>query len=319
MNSSGQSYRSIVAVVCLILGIVLAPLSITGLWATKNLTDTDGFTALMAPLARNQGLQDDVAGMITASISEQLQIEAKVEAIPGSSWLPNALSPERLAAKSDELINRGVSNVIRSEQFASLWEDAVRASHAKTVAVLSGNSESMSLDDAGVLTFQLSTILNDISTPLSQLGIPGMSEMLNIDPQWELRVIQSDALPAVQKVYRMITGYGPWLIYVAATFIVAGILLQSRYLTRALVALGIVLGLSALAMNTFLFDYVRVALFGSLRPAVAESVYHQVMGSLFGVLMTTSVVSLILGAASWPLSSLVRKREARNREFVSGG
>ncbi|GAA1414416.1 hypothetical protein AUR04nite_19250 [Glutamicibacter uratoxydans] len=316
MASPFSRFRSIAAILCLTIGIVLAPLSITGLWATKNLTDTNGFTALMKPLASNQGLQDDVANMITGSISESLQIEKAIESIPGSSWLPDALSPQHLAEKSDELINRGVSNVIRSEQFASLWEESVRTSHAKTISVLSDQSRSVRLEDGGVLSFQLGSILDEISTPLTQLGIPGIVNMLNIDPHWDLRIIQSDALPAVQTLYNVTTTFGPWMIYVSAALIAAGILLESKFLTSALMVLGIGLGLSALIMNTFLFDYSRGVLFAGLRHEVAESVYYQLVGSLVGVLTTTAVISLILGLASWPISQMLRKRQAMNREFV---
>lgn len=311
--STSPRYVSVIASVCLIIGIILAPLSIAGLWASKNITDSDGFTKLMAPLASNQGLQEDVSEMITRSFSEQLQLEESLDALPGSSWLPDALSPSLIADKADELIHRGISNVIRTGQFATLWESMVHASHAKTIAVLGNKSNTVNLDEAGVLQFQLAEAINQILGPISNLGIPGIESMVNTS--LDLRIIQSDALPTVQKNYHLITNYGPWLIYVSAAFILAGLVLQIKNATRALLSLGTLLGLCALAMNTFLVDWARSALFANLRTEVAESVYYQVMGSLISVTTTTAVIAVILGAASWPLTRAIRQRQANAAQF----
>ncbi len=317
MTGSASRYRSIAAILCLVLGIALAPLSIAGLWAVKNVTNTDGFTALLAPLSSNQGLRDDVASMISDSLSDQLQVEEFIGAIPGSSWLPDAISPQQLAERVDSTINQSVSKVIGSQQFASLWETAVRSSHAKTVSVLSDQSNSVALDEAGVLTFQLDSILDEIRTPLVQWGVPAVTTLLNINLNWDLRVIQSDALPAIQTAYQLITAFGPWLIYVSAALLLAGLLLESRYATRAFVSLAVVLGLCVLAMNTFLLEFAKGSLFANLRPDVAKSVYDQVLGSLVGAMTTTAVVALIIGVAFWPLSSWMRRRRSHAQEHVS--
>jgi len=311
--STSPRYVSVIASICLTIGIILAPLSIAGLWASKNITDTDGFTKLMAPLASNQGLQEDVSKMITKSFSDQLQLEDSLDALPGSSWLPDSLSPSAIADQADELILRGISNVIRTGQFATMWENTVRASHAKSIAVLENSSNTVTLDEAGVLQFQLAEVINQILGPISNLGIPGLEGMVNAS--LDLRIIQSDALPAVQKNYKLITTYGPWLIYVSAAFIIAGLILQIKYATRAMLTLGTILGLCALAMNTFLVDWARSELFANLRTEVAESVYYQVMGSLISVTTTTAVIAVILGAASWPLSRAVRQRQAKAMQF----
>ncbi|MGX1748275.1 hypothetical protein [Glutamicibacter protophormiae] len=312
MPATISRWRSITASVFLIIGLVLAPVSITGLWATKHVTNTEGFTQTLAPLAKNPQLQEELSGQISQAISNQLQLEERINSLTGDGFVSSLVPSGRIAGKVDGIVNGAVHNLVQSNQFASLWESTLRASHAKTVAILSGNSSTVSLDDAGSLTFQLSNVLGEVVNSLTALGIPGLGALTNLE--WDVQIIQSDALPAVQQAYTLIETYGPWLVYVAAGLLVATVILNPRYVTRSLIGLGLVTGLSALAIATLVADYAGEHLFANLDPAVADLIYNQATGSLTGALTTVAVVAAILGAASWPISSILRRRQGTGRE-----
>ncbi|NAZ14836.1 hypothetical protein GT020_01980 [Glutamicibacter soli] len=308
-------WRSVAASVVLIIGLMLAPISIAGLWATKYVTHTDGFTQTLAPLGKNPQLQENVSGQISQAISNQLQLEERIDSLTGDGFISKLVPSGQIAEKVDGIVGGAVHNLVQSNQFASLWESTLRASHAKTVAILSGNSASVALDDAGALTFQLSDVLGEVVSSLTNLGIPGLGAVTNLE--WDVQIIQSDALPAVQRAYTLIETYGPWLVYVSAGLLIAAVILNPRYVTRALIGLGLVTGVSALAMATLIADYTGEHLFSNLDPAVADLIYHQATGSLTGALTTVAVVAGILGAASWPISTILRRRQGTQREQVS--
>lgn len=308
-------WRSVAAGVVLIIGLVLAPISISGLWATKYVTNTDGFTQTLAPLGKNPQLQENVSGQISQAISNQLQLEERIDSLTGDGFISKLVPSGQIAEKVDGIVGGAVHNLVQSNQFASLWESTLRASHAKTVAILSGNSASVALDDAGALTFQLSDVLGEVVSSLTNLGIPGLGAATNLE--WDVQIFQSDALPAVQRAYTLIETYGPWLVYVSAGLLIAAVILNPRYVTRALIGLGLVTGVSALAMATLIADYTGEHLFSNLDPAVADLIYHQATGSLTGALTTVAVVAGILGAASWPISTILRRRQGTQREQVS--
>lgn len=314
MPDTTSRWRSITASIFLILGLVLAPVSITGLWATKYVTNTDGFTQALAPLAKNPQVQEDLSGRVSLAISEQLQLEERIDSLTGDGWLSSLVPSGQIADKVDGIVDGAVHNLVQSDRFAALWESTLRASHAKSVAVLAGESNAVTLDEAGVLTFQLSDVLGQITTSLSNLGIPGLGAAGSLD--WDVQMIQSDALPAVQRAYKAIEAFGPWLVYVAAGFLVATVILNPRYVTRALIGLGVVTGMCALAMATLVASYAGEHLFTNLDPAVANLIYTQLTGTLTGALTTVAVVAGILGVASWPIANILRRRQGTEREQI---
>ncbi len=316
MPETTSRWRSITASVFLIIGLVLAPVGVAGLWATKYVTNTEGFTQLLVPLASNPQLQEDISGQISQAVSNQLNLEERIDSLTGDGWLSQLIPSGQIADRVDGIVNDSVSNLVQSNQFSSLWESTLRASHAKTISILSDNSTSVSLDGAGALTFQLSDVLGEIVSSLTNLGIPGLGAVTNLE--WDVQIIQSDQLLTVQRVYNVIETFGPWIIYVAAGFLIAAVILTPRYLTRVLIGLALVTGVSALAITTLLADYAGEHLFVSVDPAVAELIYVQVTGKLTGALTTVAVVSGIVGAASWPISTILRRRQAVAREQIAG-
>ena len=69
-------WRSPLAVLLILVGCVLMPLSVVGVWARNQVTDTDRFVANVTPLAADPSVQNAVADPVTAARWS----------VPGSAW-----------------------------------------------------------------------------------------------------------------------------------------------------------------------------------------------------------------------------------------
>ena len=61
-----QRWRSVVATLLIVIGCILAPLSVVAVWAKNQVTDTDRYVATVTPLASDPAIQNAVADKITA-------------------------------------------------------------------------------------------------------------------------------------------------------------------------------------------------------------------------------------------------------------
>ena len=80
-----QRWRSVVATLLIVIGCILAPLSVVSIWTKNLVTDTDRYVTTVAPLAKDPAIQSAVADKITAEIFTHLDVP---------------LSPTRLLTRS---------------------------------------------------------------------------------------------------------------------------------------------------------------------------------------------------------------------------
>ena len=69
-----QRWRSIVATLLIVIGCIMAPLSVVAVWTKNLVTDTDRYVTTVAPLARDPAIQNAVANKITTEIFSRLDV-----------------------------------------------------------------------------------------------------------------------------------------------------------------------------------------------------------------------------------------------------
>ena len=75
--------RRITTVILIILGCVLAPIALVGVWAKTTVLDTDGYVDTVAPLATNQEVIDLAATRISEGFVSATDIQDRLtEALP---------------------------------------------------------------------------------------------------------------------------------------------------------------------------------------------------------------------------------------------
>src|SRR5512132_4557236 len=70
-----QRWRTIVAVLLIVVGCVLAPLAGVAVWARNQVTNTDRYVRTVAPLARDPATQQALADQITAKIFTYIDVQ----------------------------------------------------------------------------------------------------------------------------------------------------------------------------------------------------------------------------------------------------
>src|SRR5690349_3258582 len=108
--------RTVVAIVLIVAGCLLAPVAVTAAWARTHVTNTDRYVATVAPLANDAGVRNAVADRVTEVILRNL--------------------PERIANGARDVVRDQVGQLVESDRFPGLWRSANRAAHGQLVAAL---------------------------------------------------------------------------------------------------------------------------------------------------------------------------------------
>jgi hypothetical protein len=155
-----RRWRTVVAVLLIVLGCVLAPLAGVAVWARNQVTNTDRYVATVAPLASDPAIQNAVADKITAQVFTYIDIEGlttQVLDVLTSQGLAPRLGDQLrgLAVPIDDGVESftrtQVGEVVQSQAFADAWVQANRAAHEELVKALTG-------EGSGAITVENDTV-----------------------------------------------------------------------------------------------------------------------------------------------------------------
>ncbi|MGB7963177.1 MAG: hypothetical protein WCF12_09525 [Propionicimonas sp.] len=302
--------RAVVAAILIVLGVLLAPVSVATGWAKATLTDTDSFVATYAPLAHDPEVQQFIVDRTVSAIDEKLNIDGLVSDI--ISGLTGLGTPPRATAALQSLqgpaaqgiratITRSVERMVRSDSFATLWAETMRVSHRQTVQLLENNPEALlRAGQDGSIGIQLGPI---ISTAKERLLAEGFS-LASAIPAINRTVVlaQVDAMPAIQAIYATTLTVGLWLPWVVLALLVGGVLL-SRSKPRATIWASAGFGLSMLALLIG-FGVAKIAMLASIPPtvlpgAVAETLFDTATESMQRTATVAFVAGLAVAVVAW--------------------
>jgi hypothetical protein len=247
-------WRSIVAAVLIVVGCVLAPLSVVGVWARDQIGDTDRYLATVTPLAADPGVQNALADRITNEIFGYVDlrgiVDQAVDVLVARGLA--ATTADRLRGLSGPLASgvrgfvRGkVAEVVTSRQFQGAWVTANRVTHEQLVAALSGKQGSISVSE-GTVSVDLGAFIAAAKQSLVAAGFTAAARIPDIHPKFEL--FSSRHLQRAQSGYRLLDRLGTALPFVSLGLIVLGVYL-ARSRRRALVGAGLGLALSMLLLG----------------------------------------------------------------------
>lgn len=182
---------TVLAVVLITVGALIAPFAVVASWARVALTDTDRFVATYAPLAEDPEVQQYVTDEAVAAINEQVNLpQITSDVIDGITQLgtgPAATQALQLlkgpaANGLQSLVENGVSRFVQSEAFEDVWAAALRISHTQLVNVLSDNPDSaVTVDAQGTIGIQLGPIIDAVKKALVNQGIDLANQIPTVD------------------------------------------------------------------------------------------------------------------------------------------
>src|SRR4051794_39835615 len=145
-------WRSLFAVVLVVLGCVLAPVAGLAVWTNNQVSDTDRFVRSVSPLVDDPDVQAALTNRITATIFQYVDVQGLanegVDALVAQG-LPadlgtrlETLTPT-IASAVTGFVHDRVADLVASPAFASAWNASIRAVHKTADSVLSGDSSSI--------------------------------------------------------------------------------------------------------------------------------------------------------------------------------
>jgi hypothetical protein len=244
-------WRSVASATLIIIACVLAPVSVTAVWANRQISDTDRYVETISPLADDAVIQAAVADEITQAVLENIDVPTITsDAIDGLSQLD--LAPRAVAGLKalevpitngiESFIGSSVAKIVASDQFAAAWDQANRVAHSQVVDLLSGKQGGAISAQNDQITLNLGAIIAQVRQDLIDAGYSAAEKIPPIDKSFVL--VTSDAVTKAQGVYSLLDTLGYWLPII--TFLLLGLgVYVAREHRRALIAgsLGFVVGM----------------------------------------------------------------------------
>ncbi|SEO56056.1 hypothetical protein [Trujillonella endophytica] len=250
---TGFRWRSLVAVVLIVLGCVLAPVAGLAVWTNNQLSDTDRFVRSVGPLVDDPDVQSALTGRLTETVFTYVDVQTladdAVDALEGVGVPP--LLVDRLGTFTptitsavENFVRERIAQLVAGPAFEAVWDRAIATAHDRLDAVLSGDSDGVVVQD-GAVYLQLGPFVDLVKERLSDAGLTAVSLIPDVNPTVELA--QADTLVRAQTAYdtlNTVAGVLPWVVLL---LFVAGIYLARNRL-RALVGTGLGLALSMVVL-----------------------------------------------------------------------
>jgi hypothetical protein len=221
------------AIVCLFFAALAGVLAIFAIWANQQLLDTNAWTSVSDELLESKEVRHRVAGFLGETLVEETESQLRAA---GETEAAELVMP-RLRRESTKLAER----VMRTQAFATIWEEANRSAHHSLLRVLDEEEGS----EHGV-SIELTPALRRVA---DLLGHEGVAEALGVESLGDLvepgaariQILEAKELEAAQdaaKVVRNLT----WPAIIAALALYALALIFGRwYLRRTILGVGIAL------------------------------------------------------------------------------
>lgn len=268
-NGHRIRWRSVAAVVAIVLGCVLTPISVTAVWAHDRLADTDRFVATTAPLADDPAVRAALTDRVTDTVATYVDVGV----LRG-------------------FVHDRVADFVASAAFATLWAGMLRTAHH----VLSGDHPTVAVRD-GQVVLSLGPIVAAVRQHLVAAGFGAARLIPAVDPTFPLA--NAAGLDRARGGYRLLTSVAAWLPWVAVALLVVGAWL-ARARRRALlgVGIGIAVGMVVLAVALVVARQAIVTGLPAQSVAPAGAAYDVLVMSLRDGLRTLFAVGLaiVLGA-----------------------
>ncbi len=294
----------------IVLGCILAAVANPAVWARNVLLDTDGWTAMVAPMTHNEVVADAFSIYIVDDIFGSIDAQQEIQQV-----LPEeiGLLAGPLISYVEDLVASTVSKLIQTDEFNAVWVSANRIGHQVVLAVLRFESRAIELQD-GRLVLDLNAILGSVQ---GLLGFEGADLFSNKD--WGTYVLfESHQLAVIQQVVAVLDSLSLWLPLLAlAIFVVAWWISLWRRRTLLWIGLGLVIAMVLTLISLAVAQpLVLASITNALLRPVADEIWSIVLRGLFIQTILLLIASLLIvfgavlaGPRLWAVKTRTTVRE----------
>ncbi len=298
-------WRTFVSILLIVLGCIIAPVAVIGVWAGDEVSNTGVWTATVEPLIHEPAIQNVLTDKITDQVTSRLNLTGTInqasaqlnsKGLTRISSLLTTFGPQITSAVTG-FIRSTVHSVVSSQAAARIWVQVATITHQAMVKLLSGQGNGPITASNGQITVNLGPFIAEVKQDLVAKGFKLASNIPPVSPT--LALFQAKDLGKAQAAYRLITTLKIVLPILALVLLGAGVY-AARGRRRALIGAGLGLAASMLvlaiglliARSIYLSSVPSSVLPGDAAAAAYDVFVHFLKESLRVVLVVGLVVAI---------------------------
>jgi hypothetical protein len=321
------SWRTPVAALLIVVGCVLAPISVVAVWTANQVSDTSRYVVNVAPLIKDPAIQNALTNKLTSEIVTKIDVKGLTDQAAAElsqkgftrigSLLQGVSGP--LASGAQGFVHSSIHKIITGPRMANAWVQVNRVASQQLVAVLSGRggrNGTLAVSN-GQVTLDLAPLEAVAKQDLVARGLTVAAKIPIVHVTFAL--FPSKNLAKAQKAYRLINDLKIVLPIVTLALLGLGVA-AARGRRRALIGAGLGFAASMLVLGVGLA--IARALYLNSVPAsasadAAAAAFDILVRFIKTALRTLLVVGLIVAVGAFftgPSAAAARTRSA----FSSG-
>jgi hypothetical protein len=318
-----RGWRTPVAVLLILAGCVLAPLSVVAVWTANQVSDTSRYVANVEPLIKDPAIQNALTDKLTSEIVTRINVKGLADqaaadlarkGLPRISVLLRGVSGS-LASGVQGFVHSSIHKIITGPRMANAWVQVNRVASQALVAVLSGRAASSGAVGVrnGQVTLDLAPLEAVAKQDLVARGLTIAGKIPIVHATFAL--FPSKNLVQAQKAYRLINDLKIVLPIVTLVLLGLGVVIARRP-RRALIGAGLGFAASMLVLAAGLLiarNLYLNSLPASAPAGAAAAAFDILVRFIKTALRTLLVVGLVVAVGAFftgPSATAVRTRHA---------
>jgi hypothetical protein len=312
-------WRAPLATVLIVIGCLLAPVSVVGVWTANQISDTNRYIANIEPLIHNPAIQNSITDTITTQITTHLNVAGltnQAATLLTSKGLPRVGTLLKtfsgpLSSAVAGFVHSTVHKIITSPKFANAWIQINTVAHQTLVKALSGQTGAISVSNDRVV-LDLAPFIAIVKQDLAKRGFTLINSLPPIHPT--IALFSAKSLVQAQSLYRLINDLKIVLPILSLLLIAIGVYVNRNH-RRALIGAGLGFAASMLLLGAALV-LARGAYLNSVPSSVlssdaAAAAFDTLVRFIKEALRVLLVVGLLVAAGAFltgPSVTAVRTR-----------
>jgi putative oligomerization/nucleic acid binding protein len=289
--------------VLIVLGSLLAFLSVFAIWTERQALDTDEWVNTSGRLIQNTKIREAVSKYLVDQLYENVDVEKEV-----GKKLPKDLKEFAgpISGAARQFAGSGAEKVLESSTAQELWKTANRTTHEQLLEVLEEKEGTLSTEE-GKVSLDLGSLATNIA---DQVGISA-----DLEDAGQITILRSDQLKTAQDIVVAIKGLA--LILSLLTFLCFGLAIYLSRESRWVTVLYCGIGLIAAGFAVIVFREVAGGIVvgqlveeESVKPA-AEAAWSIGTSLMTSIATTVIIIGVLFGIAGWLASPTGSARSTR--------
>jgi hypothetical protein len=294
--------------VLIVLGSLLAFLSVFAIWTERQALDTGEWVNTSGRLIQNSKVREAVSNYLVDQLYENVNVEKELsEKLPGDT--KELAGP--ISGGLRQVAGSGAEKVLESSTAQELWKSANKTTHEQLLEVLEEKEGTLATEE-GKVSLNLGSLITNLA---SQVGIgANLAEKLPPDAG-QITILRSDQLKTAQDIVVAIKGLA--LVLSLLTFLCFGFAIYLSRESRWVTVLYSGIGLVAAGFAVIVFRQVAGGIVvgqlvneESVKPA-AEAAWSIGTSLMTSIATTVIIIGVLFGIAGWLASPTGSARSTR--------